>query len=139
VKLTALGFAALSLLASAVVFLVPAASGKTNTTEPNVYADIDVTINDRKIIISDRSAQRGEGVNFHVRNVGRRIHNFTLLADQTTQLIGLSRSGLSSGNLKPKGTAVLQVFMDLRGTYIFRSTVRTDRAKPGMHGKFVVS
>jgi hypothetical protein len=130
----------LAVVALAVVGLVPAAHGTTarhQTTEPEIYDDIDVTISDSRIVLSDRAGVRGNGVNFHIRNTGRRAHNFRLLAQG--QVIGLGHDGLGSPTLKPKQTYVLQVYLDYRGTFLYRSTLATDRAKPGMHGTFSVS
>jgi hypothetical protein len=131
----------LALVALAVCF-VPAAAhvaqAKPNTTVPDVYQDVDVTISDTRITLSEKSGDRGGGVNFHVRNVGKRVHNFALLAPGAA-IIGLGREGLTTANLKPKQTAVLQVFLDYVGTFVYRSTLRADRPKPGMHGKFEVT
>ena len=120
--------------------LVPAAHGLAapKTTTPDVSLDIDVTITDSRIVLTDNTAERGDGVNFHVRNVGKRVHSFALLAD-SAQLIALDRAGLHTPLLKPKQTSILQVYMDSRGTFVYRSLASADRAKPGMHGKFVVN
>jgi hypothetical protein len=120
------------------VALVPAANGlaRPNTTEPDVYNDVNVTITDTKIIISDTNATRGEGVDFHVKNIGKRPHNFVLVGDNA---IGLAHEGLGTPVLLPKKTWILQVFMDIRGDIPFRSTVRADRTKVGMKGTFSVN
>ncbi|MHB8643365.1 MAG: hypothetical protein ACYDA3_10845 [Gaiellaceae bacterium] len=124
------------------VALLPAAargvpSARPLTTQPNVYDDIDVTLTDSKIVLSGKVGNRGNGVNFHIRNTGKRPHNFTLLAQGV--VIGLGHTGLGSPTLKPNQSFVLQVFLDYRGDFTYRSTLRTDRAKPGMHGVFTVS
>src|SRR5947209_5490439 len=83
---------------------VPFAHGATNvtaapkTTEPDVYDDVNVTISDRKITLSDRSSQRGNGVNLHVKNVGTKSHNFAFVGPGA---IGLGSSGLATPTLKP--------------------------------------
>jgi hypothetical protein len=128
-------------IAASVVLVVPAAHGVTfrpNTTEPDVYDIIDVTITDSKIIMSGTTSTRGNGVDFKVRNSGKKPHSFALLAN-TAQLISLDRQGLHTPLLKPKQTSVLSVFMDTRGTFVYRSLATADRAKPGMHGKFTVT
>jgi hypothetical protein len=120
-------------VAAAVALLVPAAHG---TTEPDEFTTIDVTITDSRIILSEKTADRGEGIDFRVRNIGKKPHSFALLAEG--KVIGLDREGLDTPLLKPKQTSVLQVFMDLRGSFVYRSLAKADRAKPGMHGKFLV-
>ncbi len=127
-----------ALAAVAAIALVPAANGVTrpNTTEPNVYNQVTVTITDTKIIVSDTSANRGEGVDFRVKNIGKKPHNFVLLGDNA---IGLAHEGLGTPVLLPKKTWVLQVFMDIRGDLPYRSTLRADRAKAGMKGMFTVN
>jgi len=128
-------------VAASVILLVPAAHGvslRPHTTEPEVYDIVDVTITDAKIILSDNSSERGNGVDFKVRNAGKKVHSFALLAD-SAQLISLDRAGLHTPLLKPKQSAILQVYMDARGTFVYRSLATADRAKPGMHGKFTVN
>jgi hypothetical protein len=128
-------------VAASVILLVPVAHGVTlrpNTTEPDVYDIVDVTLTDSKIVMSDNSSTRGNGVDFKVRNMGKKVHSFALLADNA-QLISLDRQGLHTPLLKPKQTSILQVYMDARGTYVYRSLATADRAKPGMHGKFTVN
>jgi len=128
-------------VAASLIMVVPAAHGvitRPSTTEPDVYDVVDVTITDSRIILSDNSSQRGNGVDFKVRNAGKKPHSFALLAD-SAQLISLDRQGLHTPMLKSKQTSVLSVYMDARGTFVYRSLAATDRAKPGMHGKFTVT
>lgn len=127
----------LLLAALSAVALVPSAHGVTRpqTTEPDVYEDIDVTITDSRISLSDHSANRGDGASFHVKNAGKKPHNFALVG---RGLIGLSSSGLSTPTLRPGQTYVLQVYMDYRGTLTYRSTQRYDLNKIGMKGRFTV-
>ena len=130
----------LALIVSA-VGAVPGAHARSAarplTTEPSVYNDIDVTLTDSRIVLSEVVSQRGQGVNFHVKNVGKRVHNFTLLAQGIA--IGLGHEGFSSGNLRTNQTAVVQIYLDYRGKFTYRSTTRPDRPKPGMHGTFTVT
>jgi hypothetical protein len=130
---TTLAFAALSAIA-----LVPAANGVTrpNTTEPDEYVRVNVTISDTKITMNDYEASRGEGVDFYVKNIGKKPHNFRLVGENA---IGLAREGLGTPILLPRKTWVLQVFMDIRGDLPFRSTLKADAKKPGMKGTFTVS
>lgn len=136
-----LRIAILALVVAAVGFLPAAtnvAKAKPFTTEPDVYADINVSITDTKIAISDRTANRGNGVNFHVKNTGSKPHNFALLAPRAA-IVGLGAEGLSTPTLKPGQSAVLQVFLDYVGTFVYRSTVKADLSKIRMRGKFVVT
>jgi len=130
---TTLAFAALSSIA-----LVPAANGVTrpNTTEPDEYVRVNVTITDTRIIMSDNEASRGEGVDFYVKNIGKKPHNFVLVGQQA---VGLAREGLGTPVLLPRKTWVLQAFMDVRGDLPYKSTLKADAKKPGMKGTFTVS
>ena len=99
---------------------------------------VDVTLTDTKIVLSDKSSERGAGVDFRVRNTGKKIHSFALLAASPV-IISLDRQGFSTPLLKPGKTSVISVFMDARGTFVYRSLVKADRSKPLMHGKFTVN
>src|ERR1051326_4519679 len=71
--------------AASVTLLVPAAHGFTAagplTTEPDVYTNVDVTITDSKITLSQNDFDRGDGVDFRVRNIGKKVHSFALVAE----------------------------------------------------------
>ena len=137
-SLVLIAAAASLLLAVPAAYAVSHATKGPLTTEPDVYDIVDVTITDTKIILSGTSSQRGNGVDFRVRNAGKKAHSFALLADNT-QLISLDRQGLHTGLLKPGQKSVLSVYMDARGTFVYRSLAKIDRAKRGMHGKFTVT
>ena len=113
----------------------PQAVRAPQTTEPGEVEEIDVTITDSKITLSDHAADRGSQADFHVTNKGRRAHNFILGG---TGPLALSNLGLGTNLLRPGGSAVLQVFLDFRGQMSYRSTVRADKAKPGMKGTFSI-
>ena len=137
-----MGLRLISLVAVSAAVLVPLAHGATRTaaaprtTEPDVYNDVSVTITDRKIVLSDRHAQRGDGVDFHVRNNGTKPHTFTRLG---TGALGLSTAGLSTPTLKPGQTYTLSVYMDFRGAIPYRSTVKGDATRIAMRGVFFVT
>jgi hypothetical protein len=128
---------AFALAAVTAVALVPAASGvvRPQTTEPTAMLDIYVTITDSKITLSGATGERGQGVNFWVHNVGKRVHNFVL---RGTGPLALTSLGLGTHLVKPKTTVDLQVFLDFRGQMGYKSTVRTDLSKPGMSGTFQI-
>ena len=58
------------------------------TTSPDVYISIHVTLTDSKVIVSPKTAPRGADARFIVRNVGTKVHNFTV---RTGSLTGFSR------------------------------------------------
>ena len=118
------------------VTVVPAAQGMARapqTTEPGEIVEVTVTITDSKITLSDYAAERGDQIDFHVANNGRRAHNFVL---RGIGPVALSNLGLGTNLIRPKGKAVLQVFLDFRGEMTYKSTVRADQSKPGMKGTF---
>jgi hypothetical protein len=120
------------------VAVAPSAQGMVRapqTTTPGEIIEVYVTITDAKITLSDYSAERGAQVDFHVTNKGRRAHNFVLGG---TGPFALTSLGLKTNLVRPKGTTVLQVFLDFRGQMSFRSTVRLDQNKPGMRGSFTI-
>jgi hypothetical protein len=120
------------------VAVVPSAQGMgraPQTTEPGEIIEVQVTITDSKITLSDYNAERGTQIDFQVVNKGRRAHNFVL---RGTGPIALSNLGLGTNLVRPKGKAVLQVFLDFRGQMVYKSTVRADQSKPGMKGTFTI-
>jgi len=134
-------FRLLSLFALIAAMAVPLAHGATRvaatpkTTEPEEYIDVNVTVSDRKITLSDRNAERGNGVSFHVKNSGTKPHNFALTGPGA---VGLDRTGLATPTLKPGQTFVLQVYMDYRGAIPYRSTIKGDASRIAMRGVFFV-
>ena len=130
-----------AVLAAVLVTLVPFAHGATRvaagpqTTEPEVYEDVNVTITDRKIVLSDRRAERGEGVSLHVKNTGKKPHSFAFAGRGA---LALGSAGLSTPVLKPGQTYILSVYMDVRGAVPYRSTVKADAGRIGMRGVFFV-
>ena len=137
IRILALAAAALT------IGLVPAAHGMTGarplTTEPDEYTDVDVTITDSRITLSDNDYQRADGVNFHVINKGKRTHSFAIVGVDTGTITPLGAEGLKTPLLKTGQKYVIQVYLDVRGTFTFRSLAKADRAKPGMHGRFTVN
>ena len=126
--------AALATLAVA----APAAQGMVRapqTTEPNELKIVDVVITDSKMTLSDNAATRGDQLDFHIVNNGRRAHNFVLRGTGPVALTGL---GLGTNLIRPKGKTILQVFLDFRGEMVYKSTVRADQTKPGMKGTFKI-
>jgi hypothetical protein len=124
----------LTLAAISAVALVPAAHGaRPQTTIPNVFVTVHVTITDSRIILDRHSAGRGDEVRFVTRNAGTKVHNFTLGA--TTKRGAGIQTGFSS-TLKPKEQKVILLFLDYRGPLPYRSLIKADVKKPGMRGIF---
>ena len=129
----------IALAAVSLVALVPAGAGvaKTRTTEPTEILRINVTMTDTTLTLSRKSAERGVQVDFWVRNLGRRPHDFTFEAEGAA---ALSNLGFSTGAVKPRGKAVvLQLFMDYRGRVEVLSTLPADRNKPRMKAIFTIT
>lgn len=123
---------AVAVLAAAA--LVPAAHSQPQTTIPDVFVTIHVTITDSRISLDRRSAGRGDEVRFIMRNAGTKVHSFTLgnlKSGQGTQ------TGFSS-TLKPKQQKVTLLFLDYRGPLPYRSILKHDVGKPGMKGTFTI-
>src|SRR5262249_5266142 len=137
-----MGLRLLSLVALLAAVVVPLAQGATRlaaaplTTEPDDYIDVHVTLTDRKITLSDRTADRGSGITLHVKNSGTKPHNFTFVGPGA---VGLSNNGLGTPTLKPGQTSVLQVYLDYRGAIPYRSTVKGDVTRITMRGVFFVT
>jgi hypothetical protein len=124
-----------ALAALLIVALVPAANGlaRTRTTEPGEIIKVRVTLTDTRMAITDTTVERGQQVDFWVRNLGRRKHDFTF---QGVGAAALSNLGLSTGPIAPRKTVVLQLYMDYRGK--FQLISKMDPNKPGLKKTFTV-
>ena len=130
-----LGLAALS--ASLFVpgaFASSIGGARPNTTVPQVFVPIQVTITDSRISLNRRSANRGDAVRFTIRNSGTRVHAFTL--GNTQRSIG-TQVGFSA-TLKPNQEKLYLLFLDYRGALPYRSTIKADLKKPRMRGTFKI-
>ena len=128
-----------ALAAIAAVAIVPAAHGtgsaRPDTTIPDVFLTIHVTMTDSRISLDRRSAGRGDEVRFILRNAGTKTHNFTLGG---TQVKGTGRQTGFSATLKAKQQKLILLFLDYRGPVPYHSAIAADRSKPGMKGIFTV-
>lgn len=120
------------LAALAVVPVVRATAPQT--TAPNVYVDVHVTLTDSRIILSRHSAPRGTDARFIVRNVGKRPHSFTL----GSVARGLGTQTGFDKVFRPNERQTVMLFLDYRGKLPYYSKLKADRKKPGMKGVFVV-
>jgi hypothetical protein len=129
---------ALAVLAGALSIpgaLTARADARPNTTVPDVFLPVHVTVTDSRISLDRKSAHRGDEVRFTIRNAGTKTHNFTL-GTNTKRGIG-SQVGFST-TLKPKQEKVFLLFLDYRGSLPYRSIVKADLKKPGMRGFFKI-
>lgn len=128
-----------ALAAVSAVALIPAGTGvaRTRTTEPSDIERVNVTITDSRMTLDRKSAERGVQVDFWVRNIGRKPHDFTFEASGAAALSSL---GYSTGPIKPRGRAVvLQLFMDYRGKFDVLSSLKADANKPRMKQTFTIT
>jgi hypothetical protein len=124
---------ALALLA---VGLVPGAQAiGPDTTVPDVFLNVHVTITDTRIKLDRRFATRGDEVRWIIRNTGTKTHSFTL---GTTSKRGVATQTGFSSVLKPKEQKLNLMFLDYRGPLPYRSILPADRNKPGMRGTFTI-
>ena len=130
---------ALTVLSAAL--FVPGALGTTggatrpNTTVPDVFLPVHVTVTDSRISLDRKSAHRGDEVRFTIRNAGTKTHNFTL---GTTTKRGVGSQVGFSTTLKPKQEKVFLLFLDYRGELPYKSIIKADLKKPGMRGIFKI-
>jgi molybdate transport system substrate-binding protein len=91
---------------------------------PRAATTINVTLTDRAIKLSKKTAAAGDVVRFAVRNTGKARHNFSI-------------AGRKTANLKTNQTASLAVTFSKAGNVRYSSTVRGDAAR-GLTGTFVL-
>jgi hypothetical protein len=114
--------------------LVPSASGQPQTTAPNVFVNIHVTLTDTKIILSPKTAPRGSDARFIVSNKGTKPHTFTLASNG----LGAASQGGFSRVVKPKQQQILLLYLNSRGALTYYGGTTPSKALPGMKGTFVV-
>jgi uncharacterized cupredoxin-like copper-binding protein len=130
----------LAVLSAALFVVVPGAldtsrgSARPNTTIPDVFLPVAVTLTDTRISLNRKSGHRGDEVRFTIRNAGKKVHNFTL---------GNSKRGVGkqvgfSTTLKPNQQKEILLFLDYRGELPYRSVIKADLKKPGMRGVFKI-
>jgi hypothetical protein len=128
------GLRLLAATAALALALVPAAGAAHETTAPNLFINVHVTLTDSKVIIRPKTAPRGSDARFIVRNIGKKTHTFT---------VGATRhgAGLQTGfsrSFKPGEHAILIFFLNQRGTIPYYSGPSVGEAKPAMKGLFLV-
>ena len=127
-------FRLFAVVAFLVASLVPAAAGtaRPRTTEPTEWVDIRVTITDTRIRLNKTSVERGVVGRFIVRNIGRRVHDFTF-GDPSSP-----GGHVTTGPLKRNGKKTLLAFLDYRGAFPYQSTVKADANRPRMRGTLTI-
>jgi hypothetical protein len=120
---------------SAALVVPAAATAHPNTTVPDVFVPVHVTITDKGMTLDRHTANRGDEVRFTIRNAGTKVHSFQLGATKPGQgkQVGFSTTP------KPRAQKQYLVFLDYRGPLPYRSTIKTDLSKPKMHGVFKIN
>ena len=101
---------------------------------PDVLVTIHVTITDSRISLDRHSAARGAETRFVIRNIGTKVHNFTLSGPK----IATGRRQGFSRTLKPGQHLTVRLFLDVRARQTYFGGLPADRHKPGMRGFFVI-
>lgn len=114
--------------------LVPTASGRPQTTAPNVFVNIHVTLTDTKVILSPKTAPRGSDARFIVSNKGTKPHSFTLGSNK----LGAATQAGFTRVVKPKQQQILLIYLNARGALTYYGGTTPSKALPGMKGTFVV-
>jgi hypothetical protein len=114
--------------------VVASSAARPMTTAPNLFVKIHVTLSDKKITVYPKRAPRGTDAQFVVRNVGKKVHTFTLGTMKRGQGVqtGFSRA------VKPGHQTLLLLFLNYRGVLGYYSNTTVDRQNPAMRGKFTV-
>jgi hypothetical protein len=119
------------LLVLLAVMIWPAASAAgPETTAPSKYVLVSVLISDKGIVVRSyattstnkfvqdltviKIVPRGDYLSFNVLNLGKKLHNFTILGKKTP-------------SIKPGGKAHLFLAAMVRGNFLYQSTL--DRGK----------
>jgi hypothetical protein len=114
--------------------LVPSASAQSQTTAPNVFVNIHVTLTDTKVILSPKTAPRGSDARFIVRNTGTKPHTFTLGSN-------VLNADLQSGftrTVKPKHQQILLLYLNARGALPYYGGATAKKSSAPMKGIFLV-
>ena len=129
---------ALTVVAGAAIVagaLTVRADARPDTTIPQVFVPVRVTVTDARISLDRKSAHRGDAVRFTIRNAGTKMHNFTL---GTGAKAGTGKQVGFTTTLKPREEKFFLLFLDYRGSLPYRSGLKADLNKPGMRGIFKI-
>lgn len=93
------------------------------TTRTGLVRRIDVTLTDSRVTIERNRWRRGVVAHFQVVNKGRKPHNFVVGAFWRSRV------------LRPGERQQVEAVLDIRGRYLFRSTLDCG---PAMRGTLIV-
>jgi hypothetical protein len=114
--------------------LVPTALARPQTTAPNVFVNIHVTLTDTEVILSPKSAPRGSDARFIVRNTGTKPHSFTL----GSSVLGANLQSGFSRTVQPKQSKILLLYLNARGALQYYGGATAKKSTPKMKGIFLV-
>jgi len=116
------------------VLLTPSAAARPQTTAPNVFVNIHVTLTDTKIILSPKTAPRGSDARFIVTNKGTKPHSFTLGSNK----LGADLQSGFTRLVKPKQHEILLLYLNARGALPYYGGITAKKASAAMKGIFLV-
>jgi hypothetical protein len=114
--------------------LASSAYARPQTTAPNVFVNIHVTLTDTKVILSPKSAPRGSDARFIVKNTGTKPHSFTL----GSSVLGANLQSGFTRTLQPKQSKILLLYLNARGALTYYGGATAKKSTPKMKGIFVV-
>jgi hypothetical protein len=114
--------------------LVPSASAQSQTTAPNIFVNIHVTLTDTKVILSPKTAPRGSDARFIVRNIGTKPHSFTL----GSSVLGANLQSGFTRTIQPKQSKILLLYLNARGALTYYGGATAKKSTPAMKGIFLV-
>jgi hypothetical protein len=114
--------------------LASAAVAQPQTTAPNVFVNIHVTLTDTKVILTPKTAPRGSDARFIVTNTGTKPHSFTLGSNKVSPAL---QSGFTR-IVAPKHHEILLLYLNARGALPYYGGATPKKASPAMKGIFLV-
>src|SRR5476649_2741945 len=114
--------------------LASSAYARPQTTAPNVFVNIHVTLTDTKVILSPKSAPRGSDARFIVTNTGTKPHSFTLGSSK----LGANLQSGFTRTVNPKQHKILLLYLNTRGVLSYYGGATPKKASPAMKGIFLI-
>jgi hypothetical protein len=106
------------------------------TTAPDLYVTVNVTMTNTKFVLSVHAAPRGADARFVIHNVSNKPNTFVVGKQNVGTGTG-AQTGFSA-TVKPGGTKILILFLDIRGKIPYSSGLAADRSNPAMRGEFLI-
>jgi hypothetical protein len=116
------------------VVLAPSAGARPQTTAPNVFVNVHVTLTDTKVILTPKSAPRGSDARFIVTNKGTKPHSFTLGSNK----LGADLQSGFTRIVAPKHKEILLLYLNARGALTYYGGATAKKSSPAMKGIFLV-